>query len=865
MYDKNLLLDAIWDNPGRVTGLHFDRRGRCWQTSQRPDGTQSHRADKLVLRRVASGQIFANYNGDTYASGDIWTLLAQIHSETFEELLLRAAMAYGIKDDDPKTQERVKELQRRQTMYGFAQVCKGVLLSVPLADTDRDICDSYTASRGLSKSADLLPFGRSAKLLCVKAMRNAYKTMPEADIVAAVNELYPTIRTDYRSGTPTAMDFADYYRLAIPYINGNRALGFCLRQTAPASYIDKDGKTCTMPKYIYSKDMPKSGWCGQLDGKTPVYMVEGILDAIALRQAGIRNVLALGGMTPTDNEDEAKSQIATLRRWHCSRAVYVPDVEYNEDWSIKTEATQRTIKALLPLMVGGADGLRSLKVATLSNPKGLDKVDACTSLHEYGAPVLLNDLGKAVDWYIWQLSQAATLACVEDIAAAAFDTYASIQDPAARERIKKALQAGTLPFGDKLSDAGVNSTSLSEIDRTGAATSYRAGMAAVSGQLSAAIDKRQSADKIGKIIAQANKVQHSESYRSFAAQMWATREQMTQDVRDKQGYIETGWILYNDNGTSARRVGFSPSNISVIGAPTSHGKTLFCLQTALNLVRNDSRHIIYISLENDREQLLIRALSAYIGGVKGMDWQAPRNLRRAIREYIKADDLPDVFGDYQPQEFDLGGLLDGYFADIAPRLHLIGAGNQCEALCNNITAAVDDLRGHGQDVAAVIIDYLQLVRPATPTNSRTADLKAICDSLNGLAKSTGVALVCASQMNRDSTSTQGVTLDGITTANLGESASIENIAEDCYMIYSTDRVNDRDYMDKAGKWDIKSWQRRGRRVYVAKGGDDLLPQYERRGGCLYVESLKAREYGVGCYALLPVSFATGAISDKSII
>ena len=79
LYDKDALLAAIWENPEKVTGLHWERKGATWQSRQRLDGSDSNRPDKTILRRGSGGQIFVNYNGGSFPASMIVVLLSIFH------------------------------------------------------------------------------------------------------------------------------------------------------------------------------------------------------------------------------------------------------------------------------------------------------------------------------------------------------------------------------------------------------------------------------------------------------------------------------------------------------------------------------------------------------------------------------------------------------------------------------------------------------------------------------------------------------------------------------------------------------------------------------------------------------------------
>ena len=120
----------------------------------------------------------------------------------------------------------------------------------------------------------------------------------------------------------------------------------------------------------------------------------------------------------------------------------------------------------------------------------------------------------------------------------------------------------------------------------------------------------------------------------------------------------------------------------------------------------------------------------------------------------------------------------------------------------------------------------------------------------------------AAQFNRDATKADGVTFDGVELANIGESSGIENIAEDVYLLWQTDKIRPEaaQYTTGAqGAFKLKPQQYRSRRCFTNPEDGDTL-----RRGRIYVENLKARDYATGGYCLLPYNGAAGAItSDES--
>ena len=112
-------------------------------------------------------------------------------------------------------------------------------------------------------------------------------------------------------------------------------------------------------------------------------------------------------------------------------------------------------------------------------------------------------------------------------------------------------------------------------------------------------------------------------------------------VAQKPEYLQTSWALYRERYDKAtrstetyenRKISFAPAAVSVVAAPTNHGKTLILLQTAINVAQTTGKRFIYLSIENDAEQLYIRAITAHMGGVWAADEPNPRG---KVRQHIK--------------------------------------------------------------------------------------------------------------------------------------------------------------------------------------------------------------------------------------
>ena len=277
-YDKQRLLQALWLNPNAATHMDFIEVRGQWHSRKRPDGSEDRsRKDKSVLKRSSDGQIFFNYNGGSYPSGDIFNLLQLIYSTNdMGEVFEIAAKAYGIPPDN-NPQER-QEWQQRAARADMAKIATPILTEALKTAAAAPVAN-YLRGRGLDISPRLGYFSKAIK----DSLKDKLKATQQD-----INALFPTTRKDYTKSTEGEWkDYADMYGLAIPYYNGSRINGFCLRMTSATAptYKDNEGNIHTLPKYLFSKDMPKGGYCMPLKPTAPVVIVEGLLDAEAVMQA----------------------------------------------------------------------------------------------------------------------------------------------------------------------------------------------------------------------------------------------------------------------------------------------------------------------------------------------------------------------------------------------------------------------------------------------------------------------------------------------------------------------------------------------------------------------------------------------------
>jgi replicative DNA helicase len=204
-----------------------------------------------------------------------------------------------------------------------------------------------------------------------------------------------------------------------------------------------------------------------------------------------------------------------------------------------------------------------------------------------------------------------------------------------------------------------------------------------------------------------------------------------------------------DNMTS----GLQPSDLIIIAARPSMGKTAFALNIAENAAVNDKKTVGIFSLEMSREALLLRLLCS----------QARVDSHKLRTGFLTREDFQKLLAGY-------GALAEAslYIDDTAGiSLH-------------EMRAKARRLQQSQGKLDLIIVDYLQLMA-ASPTiggrryENRTQEVSAISRGLKGLAKELRVPVVALSQLSRAPESRGGDHRPQL--SDLRESGSIEQDAD----------------------------------------------------------------------------------------
>jgi replicative DNA helicase len=168
--------------------------------------------------------------------------------------------------------------------------------------------------------------------------------------------------------------------------------------------------------------------------------------------------------------------------------------------------------------------------------------------------------------------------------------------------------------------------------------------------------------------------------------------------------------------------GFQPGNFVILAARPAMGKTSMALTMAAAAAKEEQKPIAIFSLEMTNEELVTRllcgearinSLNLRRGNIKDSEWEKISSGMSALSE--------------MPIYIDDSGTVT--VSEIRSR-------------CRRLKS--------GDGLAAVFIDYLQLVRPsgASRSQNRNDELSEICRTLKATAKDLQIPIIALAQLNR---------------------------------------------------------------------------------------------------------------------
>lgn len=204
--------------------------------------------------------------------------------------------------------------------------------------------------------------------------------------------------------------------------------------------------------------------------------------------------------------------------------------------------------------------------------------------------------------------------------------------------------------------------------------------------------------------------------------------------------------------------GFHPSDLIVVAARPSMGKTSFALSIAQNIALNEKIPVALFSLEMSRHQLVQRLMCSE-GRVDS------QNLRTG---HLKEEDWAKLSS-------AVGRLAEApIFIDDTPNITIMEIRAKARRLVTK------------QDLGLIVVDYLQLMQGGARSENRQQEISEISRALKILGRELDVPVMAVSQLSR---AVEQRTDKRPMLSDLRESGAIEQDADLVLFIYRDDYYN----------------------------------------------------------------------------
>jgi DNA primase catalytic core len=710
----------------------FCRWSGGWRSSLKLDLTnpKTKRKDKTVVSKKAPGYILEQ-------GGDVLSLVDYVMRRDGVEFIQAVeTLADVVGLQLPKGEFNQESYQRYKDQATLLEDCNSYFIYCLENSTGADEIKAYLSSRGYSDED-------------VKAMELGYIPSQDKLYKYLLSKGYSQNLID--EVVKLNKGIGSTHRLTIPYRSGGSVKGFKFRTVGDAT-----------PKYLNSTGLDRLGGFFNLSGikgDKDVVIVEGELDSLSATAKGVENVVATGGssIAPEQVRDAIKRGAKSFTL--CLDRDPGKEVE-----------TYKKINSAIEVILG--EGVNRIYIARLPG-SGDDKVDPDSLIKESGVDSFKQAIREALPYYEYKLQETLnkygnieeaqgylTKKDEDKLLDEVVETASQIPDATDRDRYKKLFTSL-----EAIQALGITEESLSiTVDRL---TSTR--------------DKEAQDKDLKKLLSEATQLQgKGETNKALELLDSKVKEVKLKDkatefsslmIPIKENELKERLISKPESLSSGYTIGgeelLLPSGaISVFTAPTSHGKTTFLINLALNIATASPDKETYLfSYEEDGDTVLMNTLNTYLDEeISSNNWSNRRIIRSYFTtgstEYIKSQSK-DYFINKKNEFFR--ELID------TKRLNIHYTSYNSDTLIE----AIRYLHKHAKP-GAILIDYIQLLNLPEgkyKTYSRQEEIKEICIALKDVAVETGLPIILGAQFNREV-----VNQLRIHATKIGEAGDIERIA-----------------------------------------------------------------------------------------
>ena len=706
---------------------NFKRYSGGWRSKTYLDGSpHKDRADKTVVSKKAPGWILEN-GGETLSLVDY---VIKRDGVEFIQAVKTLAEVVGLQL--PKGEFNQESYQRYKDQATLLEDCNSYFIYCLENSTGADEVRAYLSSRGYSDED-------------VKAMELGY--IPDQDKLFKylLSKGYSQSLID--EVVKLNKGIGSTHRLTIPYRSGGSLKGFKFRTVGDAT-----------PKYLNSTGLDRLGGFFNLSGikgDKDVVIVEGELDSLSATARGVENVVATGGSSI------ASDQVKDAIRRGAKSFTLCLDTEPG-----KEEETAKRITSAIEVILG--EGVNRVYIVTLPDLGG-GKTDPDRLIKESGVEAFREALRGALSYYEYNLQETLNKygkieeeiglqpKDIDRLLDEVVETASQIPDATDRDRYKKLFTSL-----EAIKGLGISEESLSiTVDRLTSTRDKEAQAKEFKKLLSEATqlqDKGETDKALELLDSKVKEVKLKDKATEFSSLMIPIKEnELKERQANKPESLNSGYTI------GGEPLLLPSGAISIFTAPTSHGKTTFLINLALNVATASPDKETYLfSYEEDGDSILINTLNTYL------DEEISSNNRRTLKSYFTTGSTEYIKS--QSKDY-FTSTKDKFFRELIEtrRLNIHYSSYNSDTLIE----AIRYLHKHAKP-GAIFIDYIQLLNLPEgkyKTYSRQEEIKEICIALKDVAVETGLPIILGAQFNREV-----VNQLRIHATKIGEAGDIERIA-----------------------------------------------------------------------------------------
>ena len=601
------------------------------------------------------------------------------------------------------------------------------------------------------------------------------------------------------------------HSLTIPYRSGGSIKGFKFRTVGEAT-----------PKYLNSTGLDRLGGFFNLSGvkgDKDVVIVEGELDSLSATAKGVENVVATGGSSISTE------QIKDAIRRGAKSFTLCLDTEPE-----KEEETAKRITSAIKVILG--EGVNRVYIVTLPDLGG-GKTDPDRLIKESGVEAFKEALRESLPYYQYYLQEtlykysklenerSLYYKDIDRLLDEVVETSSQIKDTTDRDRYKKLFTSLEAIKGLGISEESLSITVdrlTSTRDKEAQATDFKRLLTEAT-QLQ---DKGEIDKALELLDSKLKGVKLKDKATEFSKLLIPIKEdELKERQANKLESLNSGYTI------GGEPLLLPSGAISIFTAPTSHGKTTFLINLALNVATAYPDKETYLfSYEEDGDSVLIKTLNTYLNK------ELSQNNRKTLKSYFTTGTIQFIHS--QNKEYFIS-TKEKFFKELIEtrRLNIQYSSYNSDTLIE----AIRYLHKHAKP-GAIFIDYIQLLnlpKGKYKTYSRQEEIKEIVKALKDLAVETGLPLILGAQFNREV-----INQLKIHPTKIGEAGDIERIADTIVGFWNNN------FKPLASEVELKEIN--------DKGAGDL--------NTLYTTILKNRDGKVGLEEILFFNGNTGKIKNK---